>query len=211
MFSKKSRGGSRVPQICPKCRCVYRNGGDDLLCPECGETMITQGYCPVCERYLPLNGRWLCPKHEIELEAFDPASVTRRIGACSVSWVTVGVYPDSQSTAAPRIRLEAEGIPTFVDGERMGSPGMYRQAIGGAKLQVPAEREVEARIILSQTWSLPPTKKPISKTFFEDGCRLNAGPAANPVISLAVDMRSRGNENSAVLVLGRCSQGSRRR
>jgi len=138
---------------------VYRNGIDNLLCPQCGETMITQGYCPVCERYLPQAVGALCPKHEIELEAFDP-SISQPVGSgASVSWVTVGVYPDSQSTAAPRIRLEAEGIPTFVDGERMGSAGMYRQAIGGAKLQVPAEREADARIILSQTWSLPADEK----------------------------------------------------
>jgi hypothetical protein len=58
--------------------------------------------------------------------------------------------------AAPaRIRLEAEGIPTFLEGERMGSPAMYRVATGGVKLQVPAELAAEARVILAQSWSLP--------------------------------------------------------
>ena len=32
----------------------------------------------------------------------------------------------------------------------MGSPAMYRVATGGVKLQVPADRTAEARIILSQ-------------------------------------------------------------
>ena len=44
-------------------------------------------------------------------------------------------------------------------GERMGSAGMYRQATGGVKLQVPADRAGEARVILSQTWSLPVDEK----------------------------------------------------
>ncbi len=121
--------------------------------------MISEGYCPVCERYLPQAVGALCPKHEIELEALDP-SISKPFGTGEpISWVTVGVYPDSQSTAAPRIRLEAEGIPTFVDGERMGSDGMYCQAIGGAKLQVPAEQVADARVILSQSWSLPSDEK----------------------------------------------------
>jgi hypothetical protein len=66
----------------------------------------------------------------------------------------VKVFPDSLSAAIPRTRLEAEGISTFLDGERMGSPAMYRVATGGVKLQVPAEHVAEARIILSQNWSL---------------------------------------------------------
>ena len=57
--------------------------------------------------------------------------------------------------AGARIRLEAEGIPTFVEGERMGAPAMYRVATGGVKLQVPAEFAADARVILSQDWSWP--------------------------------------------------------
>jgi hypothetical protein len=52
----------------------------------------------------------------------------------------------------PRVRLEAEGIPTFVEGSRMGSKSMYDVATGGLKLQVPQSLAGDARAILSQTW-----------------------------------------------------------
>jgi len=71
------------------------------------------------------------------------------------SWVTVAKFPHSLAAAAARIRLEAEDIPTFLEGERMGSPAMYRVATGGVKLQVPAEFAADARVLLSQDWSLP--------------------------------------------------------
>jgi hypothetical protein len=67
----------------------------------------------------------------------------------------VKIFPDSLSAAIPRSRLEAEGIRTFLEGERMGSPAMYRVATGGVKLQVPADQVAEARIVLAQCWSLP--------------------------------------------------------
>ena len=73
--------------------------------------------------------------------------------------MTVKVFPDSLAAAIPRSRLEAEGIPTFLEGERMGSPAMYTVATGGVKLQVPAHQTAEARIILSQGWSLPGDEK----------------------------------------------------
>ena len=95
-----------------------------------------------------------CPKHDVVLVSDGPTSATRSRAARPISWVTLTKFPDSLAVAAARIRLEAEGIPTFVDGERMGSPSMYRVATGGVKLQVPADLVDEARIILSQSWSL---------------------------------------------------------
>jgi hypothetical protein len=65
------------------------------------------------------------------------------------------VFPNSLAAAVPRTRLEAEGIPTFLDGERMGGPGMYGSATVGVKLQVHTDQAAEARIILSQKWTLP--------------------------------------------------------
>ncbi len=41
----------------------------------------------------------------------------------------------------------------------MGAPAMYRVATGGVELQVPADQAAEARIILSQNWSLPSDEK----------------------------------------------------
>jgi len=159
MFPKKSTSASLGPRICSKCGLVIHDDTARSLCPDCGATTYPQGYCPVCEDYLRLPVGALCPKHDLELEAGEPNSINPIAPGQPVSWVTVGVLPDSLAAAAPRIRLEAEGIPTFLEGERMGSPGMYRQATGGVKLQVPSDQAAEARIILSQSWSLPSDEK----------------------------------------------------
>ena len=121
--------------------------------------MVSQGFCPVCEHFWRLAVDALCPKHDILLEAGPPASGEPVTTDQVVCWVTVKEFPDSLSAAIPRSRLEAEGIPTFVAGERMAAPAMYRVATGGAKLQVPADQAAEARIILSQNWSLPSDEK----------------------------------------------------
>jgi hypothetical protein len=65
----------------------------------------------------------------------------------------VATFADALHAEAPRIRLESEGIPTFLEGERMGSPSMYQVATGGVKLQVPESLATEARILLAQTWA----------------------------------------------------------
>jgi hypothetical protein len=67
--------------------------------------------------------------------------------------VTLRSFADALQAEAPRIRLESEGIPTFLEGERMGSPSMYQVATGGVKLQVPDSLVADARILLAQTWS----------------------------------------------------------
>ena len=80
-------------------------------------------------------------------------------------WTTVAQYSDSQAADAPRIRLEAEGIPTFLDGERMGSRAMYHVATGGVRLKVPDTLAEDARIILSQTWSATAAQLDIDDEF----------------------------------------------
>jgi hypothetical protein len=65
----------------------------------------------------------------------------------------VGTFDDSTKAEAQRIRLESEGIPTFLEGERMGSLAMYQVATGGVKLQVPQPLLADARILLQQSWS----------------------------------------------------------
>jgi hypothetical protein len=129
------------------------------LCPECGETLIAQGYCPVCEDRWRLAVGAACPKHEVPLEAGPETSVPPHGSREPISWRTVKVFANSLLAAVPRSRLEAEGIPTFLEGERMASPGMYLEGTVGVKLQVPAERADEARIILSQDWSIPSDEK----------------------------------------------------
>jgi hypothetical protein len=67
--------------------------------------------------------------------------------------VTVQTFADTLAAQAPRLRLEAEGIPTFLEGARMGGRSMYLVATGGVKLQVPQSLAADARVLLSQTWS----------------------------------------------------------
>jgi hypothetical protein len=142
------------PRFCPNCKKSARDDDESLLCPECGDRLIPQGYCPVCERFWRLAEDVLCPKHDIPLETGPPESSDPAVADQRISWVTVKQFPDSISAAIPRSRLEAEGIRTFVAGERMAQPP-YHVATGGAKLQVPADQVADARIILSQNWSLP--------------------------------------------------------
>ncbi len=154
MFQRRT-SAKQAPRYCPDCKAQVDGGGASSLCAECGSTLVVEGYCPVCERYLPLPADAICPKHDTVLETapVDPAE-PREAGELA-SWLTVQVFSDSMKAALARSRLEAEGIPTFLDGERMARPGMYRVAVNGVKLQVPAHHAADARIILAQDWSLP--------------------------------------------------------
>jgi hypothetical protein len=145
---------SRAPRFCTDCGHA-RGPADGDLCGHCGGTLVIQGYCPICESRLRLRVGELCPKHDVKLLSDDEEARPRLPADASIAWVTVKRFPDSLAVAAARIRLEAEGIPTFVEGERMGAPSMYRVATGGVKLQVPSELAADARIILDQDWSWP--------------------------------------------------------
>jgi hypothetical protein len=159
MFAKKRTPQNAVPRFCPNCQNTVHEDHEARLCPECGDSLRPQGYCAVCEHFWRLAVGALCPKHDIPLDDGPPASNEPIPTDQMVSWETVKVFPDSLSAAIPRSRLEAEGIHTFLAGERMGAPAMYRVATGGVKLQVPADQAANARIILSQNWSLPGDEK----------------------------------------------------
>jgi hypothetical protein len=147
--------GIALPRYCP--RCDRDAGGVEDLCKHCGERLVDQSYCPICERFWRRTAGSACPKHEVPLEDRPPESAFEGTGKPAARWVTVGTFSDALKAEAPRIRLEAEGIPTFVEGERMGSHSMYYLATGGVKLQVPQPLADEARILLSQSWSPPET------------------------------------------------------
>ncbi|MFO0888738.1 MAG: hypothetical protein U0790_06275 [Isosphaeraceae bacterium] len=144
-----------TPVFCPRCRKSREpaDGFSSAACPACGERLIDRGYCPVCEAYLPLAAGAPCPKHDIKLEAGPPPQEPIDPEIAARKWVTVGRFADVHAAHARRIRLEAEGIPAFIEGERMGSRSMYSVATGGARLKVPEHLAGDARIILSQTWS----------------------------------------------------------
>lgn len=133
-------------RFCPRCRRTATSTSN--LCNYCGETLVPEGFCGVCERFWPHGVGSPCPKHEIPLEE-APLSVS---SGTRIHWATIAAFPSTSAAEAARIRLEAEGIPTFLEGERMANQGIYQIATGGVRLQVPVELSDEARIILSQTW-----------------------------------------------------------
>jgi len=140
------------PLYCLRCG---REGPERVrVCPDCGDSLFERGYCPVCEDDLLLPIGATCPKHEVELTE-RPPSRPPLVGGHSTHWVTIATFADSAEAEATRLRLEAEGIPTFVDGERMARNAIYSVATGGAKLQVPEPLAADARVLLSQSWKSP--------------------------------------------------------
>jgi len=143
----------QTPWFCPGCRKSVGRAPVSGLCAHCGDRLVEQGYCPVCEDFWAIAVGSPCPKHEIELEPLEPEAAEGDPAELFTSWVEVARYSDTLACQPPRIRLEAEGIPTIIDGERMGGKSMYHVATGGVRLRVPEKLAAEARIILSQTWS----------------------------------------------------------
>ena len=147
--------GIPVPsRFCARCR-GNQGVGVGPLCADCGETLRDQGYCSICEGFWKLDPGEECPKHEVELiEAAPPPEAFLPAGD-RASLVTVATFSHPNQANPPRIRLEAEGIPTFLDGERIASNTLYQVATGGVRLQVPASLASAARIVISQTWAAP--------------------------------------------------------
>jgi hypothetical protein len=153
MLPRRGSSSAGTARFCPACGSAHDGEPDARLCSECGTTLVTQGYCPVCEHRWLLAVGATCPKHDVALVS-EPESRASGIEGV-VSWITVKIYPNTLAAAVPRSRLEAEGIPTFLEGERSASTGMHGATVVGVKLQVPAQRVADARVILSQSWSLP--------------------------------------------------------
>jgi hypothetical protein len=142
------------PRYCPRCR--GEGLGEGSLCAECGETLRSRGYCETCEGYWKLDPGEPCPKHEVELVVEAPSFAAFASPEERGSLVTVATYSHPNQANPPRIRLEAEGIPTFLDGERIAGSTLYQVATGGVRLQVPSSLASAARILIAQTWAAPP-------------------------------------------------------
>ena len=142
-----------VPPFCPRCRADGDGDGDQRLCRECGESLQARGYCPTCEASWNRPVGDPCPKHEIPLDEVPPPDHAGPSGRPPEAWVTVATYGHPNEANAARIRLEAEGVMTFLDGERIAGSTLYQVATGGARLQVPESLAATARILLAQTWS----------------------------------------------------------
>jgi hypothetical protein len=187
-MARESRTTSdHVPRFCPDCgRSADETDGD--LCRNCGSTLAIQGYCPICEGRVRRRVGELCPKHDVNLLPDDAEDRPRLADGSPISWVTVQLFPDSLAVSGARIRLEAEGIPTFVEGERMGAPTMYRVATGGVKLQVPAELVADARVILNQDWSWPDEDLGLADDDPDNDDQAELPPVPDHVRSFIVEM-----------------------
>lgn len=154
-----------VPRYCPRCQSA--GVGDGPLCRDCGETLRDQGYCPICEGFWKLAPGADCPKHEVELVDEVPTTEAFASPGERASLVTVATFAHPNLANAPRIRLEAEGIPTFLDGEHVARNSFSQVATGCVRLQVPASLASAARVLISQTWS-PPQEPDDLDDAFED-------------------------------------------
>jgi hypothetical protein len=148
LSNSKAKEWPLPPSYCPKC-CRLRER-DQGLCPECGESLGPSGFCPICEGFVLGPPGSDCPKHDVELldrpEGLEFDGTSSRL-------VTIASYGVTSGALGPKLRLEAEGIPTFLLGARMGENSIYQVATGGVKLQVPEEFAADARILLAQSWS----------------------------------------------------------
>src|SRR5271165_6310333 len=120
MFGKNKPAAHLSPRYCPGCGLDKFDHFEGSICPDCGETLRTQAYCPVCERHWRMEPGSSCPKHDVELETARARVPAPAREGPYVPWVTVSVFPNSVTAAIVQGRLEAEGIPTSLDGERMG-------------------------------------------------------------------------------------------
>jgi len=142
-----------APRFCERCRKAPRAASD--LCPECGDRLELQGYCPVCE------GRWKlkvgdhCPKHELELIEARPERGPAFGPKDAIQWTTVWRFPNLFEAEAARLRLDAEGIPTLVDGERMASNFTASAPFGSIPLQVPRALASRAVALIREPWAEP--------------------------------------------------------
>ena len=160
MIRNETPSSQPGPRFCQGCGLDDFASFEGAFCPECGDSLLlAEGYCPVCEKHLPQAPGSLCPKHDLVLEEGPAEERVSVEDGGYVPWVTVSVFPNSVTAAILQSRLEAEGIPTILDGERMGTAGMYLAVTRGVRLQVPEDRVADARIILSQDWSLPEDEK----------------------------------------------------
>ena len=140
------------PTFCPRCRA--EGVAAEALCRSCGDPLALRGYCATCEAFWKRPLGDLCPKHDLPLEpAPPPPEPLGTAGQAAEKWVTVATYGHPNEANAPRIRLEAEGIATWLDGERVAGSTLYQVATGGARLQVPESLAAAARVLLAQTWT----------------------------------------------------------
>lgn len=152
-MSRKSTQPDPMPLFCPQCG---KDGpGASRLCADCGAKLVLKGFCTVCECHWAMPPGSKCPKHEVELISEAPSSALDQLPARGTKWVKVASYPHPYEAEAARLRLNAEGIPAMLDGQRMNLAYPSQLATGGTRLMVPEALEQDARVLLSQSWAAP--------------------------------------------------------
>lgn len=66
-------------------------------------------------------------------------------GDIPTNWVVVATHGTDTDAEAKRLLLEAEGIPTILKNEHMGSASMFQIATEGIRIRVPQEHLADAR------------------------------------------------------------------
>ena len=141
---------------------------EDTLCPECGDRLVAQGYCSVCEHFWRLAVDDLCPKHDIPLEPGPPPSDEPIASDQVISWVTVKVFPGQSVRRHPAEPARGRGHPHVSGGRADGGPGHVSR--GHGRRQAPGARRPGGRGAGSsslKTGRFPAMKRPTLKTFYE--------------------------------------------
>ena len=78
--------------FCPSCGHQTEGDAGKTLCIGCGDALQSQGFCPICERHLPMPVGAICPKHDVKLEFDEPDPESHDRDDQSISWVTVSKF-----------------------------------------------------------------------------------------------------------------------
>jgi hypothetical protein len=90
--------------------------------------------------------------------------------------ITVATFSFPHEAHLAKMRLDAEGIPAFVaDEHTINMQWLYSNAMGGVRLQVPAQFVEDAQRLLNEPDDFDPTE-------FEQAAELSPGPDAEPEI-----------------------------
>ena len=100
--SRRELDSHSTPAFCAGCRKPFPEGQGLAICPACGDRLIPQGYCPVCEAHWQLAVGEPCPKHDLPLDAERPPRFEFADLGADVRWVTVCHFEPTRWPPRPR-------------------------------------------------------------------------------------------------------------
>ena len=152
-----------IPRFCPSCGTSSAAGA--RLCGDCGDALVDQGYCPVCERFLPARVAATCPKHGVPLEA-EPAPLADDLSEAARGgrWTTVtrassaamlssncaepSLLPSFTSTSSQLRPSASSALRTREYKIGMFSASLYSGIVTVTSITVPAEFRLGAALII---------------------------------------------------------------